>query len=71
MVLSQFGECVHLPFSLAPLLGVTQLVSWEIRSVLLGAEYLLGVPGGLHLRSCGGDTGLVYLGVRNVEAIMT
>lgn len=41
-----FGGCVHLPFGLAPLPNTPQLASWEARSALLGAEYLLRVPGG-------------------------
>lgn len=41
-----FAGCVHLPFGLAPLPNTPQLASWEARSALLGAEYLLRVPGG-------------------------
>lgn len=45
MVSLLFGRGVYLYFSLVSPSNDAQQVSWETRSVLLGAEYLLGFPG--------------------------
>lgn len=48
MALLLFGGGVYLRFSLASPSSAVQQVSWETRSVLLGAEYFLGFPGEVH-----------------------